>query len=993
MTASLSDGIETVIDIFILSANAPLSDQLDTQLREEGYYITLFSDAAHLLETLRNGKPNLLMCDATVPAADAFEVCRQIKADDYLWNIPVLVITGASDLKDLLSVLDCNADNFIAYPFDPAYLLSLVEGTLTVPVERPTPDQIKTQFKIKHDDQVFVVTADRRKLLEFLLSSFEIAVNKSSELARAVDDNRNLGITIRNLEDTVQENRKVIGIINENLKSREQSVADLTTTLAERDNTIQEKTASIGQLMADLSSEKTAGENSRKELRRVEQEKAESIAAHRATIDQLQRQVTDLSSELGTLKPELERTRSELARESAVRKETEDSLGTTTAEKEQAERALSAANTELGQLKVDLGTERNRAQDAEQELKAVLEAKSQSEQDLTAIINDLKETAKEQAVAISRLKEELESEHGRLRQTEENLQAVMVAKEQSEASLKETLEETLRTGKSDLAELQARSEASQKAAEQELAAVSGMLAETKAALDTATRVLASQKEDLARISQEKEKAESLAESLNESIRGLQKHVEQEKDRLREYEARMNGIIQEKENRIGAISQEHDRRIENLRTEHNQKVENLRTEHNREVENLRTEYNREIENLRAEHDDTRTALSSHQSSMEQMKRDLDSAVSARAVIEQNLQEAEEKARQTGLEREDALRTREQEKQKLSAVSETLDRVKTSLEQETLRRQEAEDQLRDALAQQQHLEQDVERLVAEIRTLNISLNAERKTADESRVQVQSLESQVASLNREKREAEEAAAHLSHEIDQARVALADEGEDHLTDNERRTAVFPPKPAPPRPAPFPGVKKEAEIIKKRSLIVKAPTIPTEIRPLPRSMVAVDPVKPSEFDTPPIKSVEDLYEDDEEDVRKPPASPVVSIVREPATEPVRDVLPDTMGDTSGAADSFFEENGQDSDQEIGDAAEDSESDLPQSGQSFTLDRTQWLDLLKWSHHCEELTQDQRMHIVRLGRLIQKGRRLTKNQEEQVSEMLALVQRLGYRIP
>jgi hypothetical protein len=105
------------------------------------------------------------------------------------------------------------------------------------------------------------------------------------------------------------------------------------------------------------------------------------------------------------------------------------------------------------------------------------------------------------------------------------------------------------------------------------------------------------------------------------------------------------------------------------------------------------------------------------------------------------------------------------------------------------------------------------------------------------------------------------------------------------------------------------------------------------------------------------------------------------------------MGDTSGAADSFFEENGQDSDQEIGDAAEGSESDLPQSGQSFTLDRTQWLDLLKWSHHCEELTQDQRMHIVRLGRLIQKGRRLTKNQEEQVSEMLALVQRLGYRIP
>ncbi len=65
MNASLSDGNEPVIDIFILSANSLLSAQLEKQLREEGYYVTLFSDGTHLLETLRNGKPNLLMCDTT----------------------------------------------------------------------------------------------------------------------------------------------------------------------------------------------------------------------------------------------------------------------------------------------------------------------------------------------------------------------------------------------------------------------------------------------------------------------------------------------------------------------------------------------------------------------------------------------------------------------------------------------------------------------------------------------------------------------------------------------------------------------------------------------------------------------------------------------------------------------------------------------------------------------------------------------------------------
>ncbi len=38
------------------------------------------------------------------------------------------------------------------------------------------------------------------------------------------------------------------------------------------------------------------------------------------------------------------------------------------------------------------------------------------------------------------------------------------------------------------------------------------------------------------------------------------------------------------------------------------------------------------------------------------------------------------------------------------------------------------------------------------------------------------------------------------------------------------------------------------------------------------------------------------------------------------------------------------------------------------------------------------MQIVRMGRLIQKGRKLTNKQEEQVLEMIALVRKLGYRI-
>ncbi|MDD1682877.1 MAG: response regulator [Methanoregula sp.] len=1073
MNASLSDGNENVIDIFILSANSPLSSQLEKQLRDEGYYVTLFSDGTHLLETLRNGKPNLLMCDTTVPDAEAFEVCRQIKADDYLWNIPVLIITSASDLGDLLRVLDCNADNFIAHPFDPSYLLSLIEGTLVVPVERPTPDQIKTQFKIKHEDEVFVITADRRKLLEFLLSSFEIAVSKSTDLSRAQENIQNLGITTRKLEENIHENTKVIGIINETLKTKEQKLAELSGLLSDREQTIREKIAAFDQVSRDLSEEKTAHAEAQGKIQRILKEKDESTAAHQATIDQLQRQVSDLSSELAVVKPALERASGDLARESSQRQEAETELYTIAAKKEQAETALTSLNTEYEQLKINFGTEKNRAQEALQELNAVLLAKTQSEQDLTGIINDLKTTAKEQAAELirlreesrseltrlkeeqeseltrlkeeqeselARLKEELVSVQTRLQQTEENLNAVTAAKEKSEAWLQETIdagqkdlvslkarldtaqslleekEQEIKTlagesatvgearksaeqelasvsrilaetnaalggKKKDILELEARLNtarsqagekeqtittlnaeiatlrASQKSTEQELASVSRLLADKNTALEAETQNTAARKGDLARVSLEKEKADALAESLSLSLKELQDQLQQEKSRFHLNEERMSALILQRD--------------------------------------------QELSELRQVHEEVRTAVSSHETSLEQMKRDLGEAIAARTELEGKLELAEEKTRQISQDLESESGRRAEEKQQFTSLADQLERVKSGFEQEILRRQESEDQLREALSQQQQLEQDLERFVSETKTLHAGLTAEQRMHEAAKNQVRSLEEQVSALSREKLEAERAAADLKAEIDQARVALADESEDHMTDDERHAADAGTKQQS-GPAPFPGVKKEAEIIKKRSLIVKGTTAPAEIRLLPRPMAAIDPAKVSEPERSQIKSVEDLFEDDEDDEKQRAGTPVVSIIEEPASEPVRDVLPDAIPDRPEDQDSFFEDEGSpvsgpantlDEDETDDEDSIPDGSDAVPSGQDIAFNRTQWLDLLKWAHQCDTISPDQRMQIIRMGRLIQKGRKLTRRQEEQVLEMVALVRRLGYHIP
>jgi hypothetical protein len=92
------------------------------------------------------------------------------------------------------------------------------------------------------------------------------------------------------------------------------------------------------------------------------------------------------------------------------------------------------------------------------------------------------------------------------------------------------------------------------------------------------------------------------------------------------------------------------------------------------------------------------------------------------------------------------------------------------------------------------------------------------------------------------------------------------------------------------------------------------------------------------------------------------------------------------------EEGGEKAEYEGSDESPDeSEGQVPQGG--FSFNRSQWMDLLKWAHHSGALTQDQRLKIVRMGRLIQKDRKLTNKQQDQIREIIAFVYALGYRPP
>jgi CheY-like chemotaxis protein len=73
-------------------------------------------------------RPDIILLDLNLPKKDGREVLREIKEDENLHNIPVIVLTTSSAEKDVLRVYDLHANAYITKPIDFAQFMKVVES-------------------------------------------------------------------------------------------------------------------------------------------------------------------------------------------------------------------------------------------------------------------------------------------------------------------------------------------------------------------------------------------------------------------------------------------------------------------------------------------------------------------------------------------------------------------------------------------------------------------------------------------------------------------------------------------------------------------------------------------------------------------------------------------------------------------------------------------------------------------------------------------------
>ncbi len=108
--------------ILIIDDDPSAFETLKTLLFGEGYALQFAASGAQGLTQAQAWQPDVILCDVMMPGLDGIEVCRHIRADDRLGQVPIVLITALNDHAAKVSGLEAGADDFLTKPVDPLEL-------------------------------------------------------------------------------------------------------------------------------------------------------------------------------------------------------------------------------------------------------------------------------------------------------------------------------------------------------------------------------------------------------------------------------------------------------------------------------------------------------------------------------------------------------------------------------------------------------------------------------------------------------------------------------------------------------------------------------------------------------------------------------------------------------------------------------------------------------------------------------------------------------
>jgi CheY-like chemotaxis protein len=99
-------------------------------LRAKGHDVIYAEDGVKALESIKKNLPDVVVCDIEMPYLKGYDVLTVMRVNPKLSKIPIIFLTGKTDIEYLVRSMQLNVNDFLTKPFTEEELLGAVDVQL-----------------------------------------------------------------------------------------------------------------------------------------------------------------------------------------------------------------------------------------------------------------------------------------------------------------------------------------------------------------------------------------------------------------------------------------------------------------------------------------------------------------------------------------------------------------------------------------------------------------------------------------------------------------------------------------------------------------------------------------------------------------------------------------------------------------------------------------------------------------------------------------------
>ena len=206
--------------IFIIEDESSIIKLIEHNLKKNGFIVSSSANGNDGLKELKKFHPDLLLLDWMLPDLSGIEICKNIRKDNSLKHLPIIMLTAKGEVEDKIKGLDSGVDDYLTKPFSFNELMARIKAVIRRSNPNTVSDNLKyddlfldrIEKRVFRDNQEIKLGPTEFRLLEFFLTNPKRVYSRDQILEHVWPNNIN--VESRTIDVHIRRLRKSINFKN-----------------------------------------------------------------------------------------------------------------------------------------------------------------------------------------------------------------------------------------------------------------------------------------------------------------------------------------------------------------------------------------------------------------------------------------------------------------------------------------------------------------------------------------------------------------------------------------------------------------------------------------------------------------------------------------------------------------------------------------------------------------------------------------------------------